>query len=765
MGADFLIFLWRRLRPVEGWLIWTLLVIAVLMLPWAVAAAGWLPGSGALFPISFVALLLGLRMGRGRWAGAWLAVAAIIGAIVIGLWLGGVFPSLGQTWTAARQTVAWFATNRAGEWPGLPVLRVSEAAAVGFAQRLAAWSGTLRGGPPTNDTLPVLWLAAAVTWWATLWAGFAMRRWRQVGWALLPVGALLANHVVFAPGVSAPLVLFLVATLALLAQGRLLALEERWEAERVDYSGEIRIDLTFATAAVVLLLPILAWAAPLPILYGPARAAWQAFEGPRQAAGEIAKRAMGPLQRPPTGGLFGRPADFSDLPYSRILSEPPNLRDQVVLRVQTNDPPPYGPNETYVQRYLRLETFDTYTGRGWENTALTERRVEAENTDAAYASLPGGTRLLQSYTLADGAPSVAANNPVAIDRPYTRLERGPAELVGLRIDARQYTVVSRLTTASVGQLRSAAPLGDDRFTALPPTVPARVRDLARSLTQDAPTDYDKADRLEKYVRSFPYNLDVPGPPPGREIADYFLFDLKQGYCDYMASTMVVLLRVVGIPARLATGYVTGSYDRDTNQWVVTGHEAHAWPEVYFSGIGWVEFEPTSGRADIERPPEDAPLPPVITSTPPEPERRWGWLLALPLAAALLGGVWLGVSVYRRRRFEALPPAQQVRELWTRLVGRAARFGHAPAPTQTPLEYARDLAGDLEQREVDLGPWEWRGREGRRPLDRLAEQYTSVTYSEREPAPGAAVDAQSAWERVKGLLWLLAWRSLPDNRQN
>jgi hypothetical protein len=89
--------------------------------------------------------------------------------------------------------------------------------------------------------------------------------------------------------------------------------------------------------------------------------------------------------------------------------------------------------------------------------------------------------------------------------------------------------------------------------------------------------------------------------PGQEPLDWFLFDLRVGFCNYYASSEVILLRSLGIPARLAVGFTEGDYQRGTNTTLVYERNAHAWPEVYFPGMGWVEFEPTVSEDPIPRP--------------------------------------------------------------------------------------------------------------------------------------------------------------------
>ncbi len=165
--------------------------------------------------------------------------------------------------------------------------------------------------------------------------------------------------------------------------------------------------------------------------------------------------------------------------------------------------------------------------------------------------------------------------------------------------AQKYTAESILPNVSEDDLR-AAPASSpawvsQRYLELPDTVPERVRALARDLTANAPTPFDQALAIETYLRKFPYTLEVPAPPINRDAADYFLFDLKKGYCDYYATAMTVLARAAGLPARLVIGYASGTYDPYTAQYVVRQADAHAWTEIYFAGIGWIQFEPTASQ--------------------------------------------------------------------------------------------------------------------------------------------------------------------------
>src|SRR5207302_948901 len=146
----------------------------------------------------------------------------------------------------------------------------------------------------------------------------------------------------------------------------------------------------------------------------------------------------------------------------------------------------------------------------------------------------------------------------------------------------------------------------DRYLSLPATVPQRVRDLARQVVQQASATnpYDQARAIESYLRTnFKYSTSIPLPPTGMDRIDWFLFQGKEGYCEYYAGAMVVMLRSLGIPARMAAGYAPGTYDAKTETYTVRESSAHTWPEVYFPGYGWIEFEPTPSQAVISYQPQ------------------------------------------------------------------------------------------------------------------------------------------------------------------
>lgn len=124
-------------------------------------------------------------------------------------------------------------------------------------------------------------------------------------------------------------------------------------------------------------------------------------------------------------------------------------------------------------------------------------------------------------------------------------------------------------------------------------IPARVAELAKKLTENLESPYEKAVALRDYLRNnFKYLLYAQKTPPGKESVDYFLFTLKAGHCEYFASALTVLARFAGLPARVATGFSPGNYNTLTKQFEVHEYHAHAWTQIYIDKIGWLTFDAT-----------------------------------------------------------------------------------------------------------------------------------------------------------------------------
>jgi transglutaminase-like putative cysteine protease len=259
----------------------------------------------------------------------------------------------------------------------------------------------------------------------------------------------------------------------------------------------------------------------------------------------------------------------------------------------------------------------------------------------------------------------------------------------------------------------------DRYLSLPETVTPRTVALAHQLTESSSTPLEKARIIESFVRTtIAYDEGVSAPPDDADMVDYALFERQRGYCEYYASAMAVMLRSVGVPARVAVGFYPGEYDPEQRGTVYRQKNAHAWVEVFFPDYGWVSFEPTASRplmdsgsaGSLEPTPPEAtpplqdvaselstptpslddaatPVPPPPVATPVDGGRGPGWAWPVAIAAAMFAGLaGIGWVLWMLPLHGAAPSSA----LFLRL-RRLGRFlGIPAAATETPREYARSF---------------------------------------------------------------------------
>jgi hypothetical protein len=237
-----------------------------------------------------------------------------------------------------------------------------------------------------------------------------------------------------------------------------------------------------------------------------------------------------------------------------------------------------------------------------------------------------------------------------------------------------------------------------------------------------------------------------------------LFDLQEGYCDYYASAMVVMARSVGIPARLASGYAEGTYDHNEERWVVTELEGHSWVEVYFDGIGWVEFEPTAGQPALVRTETEMAAPDI----PPLPPRMPGGI-QIPWGILILGGVLallaaIIIWIWWPRQGQPESAASLIRSRHKRLVQWGSRLDHPLRDGQTSSEYAQSLSEHLQHRG---GSSRWasvRNDSARVPdeVEQLTDAFVRTQYSPEPPSLGESWKIRDLWLQLRrrlGRLWL------------
>jgi hypothetical protein len=324
----------------------------------------------------------------------------------------------------------------------------------------------------------------------------------------------------------------------------------------------------------------------------------------------------------------------------------------------------------------------------------------------------------------------------------------------LQGDVSNYEVTSWAADFTVAQMRNA---GTDypaevttAYLQLPNALPQRVRELAKRIVGDAVTPYDMAGRIQDYLRiTYAYKLDVPPPPPGRDAVDYFLFEAPGGFCTYYASAMVVMLRADGVPARVATGFAMGEYDYTHNAYRVPLAASHAWVEVYFPHLGWVEFEPTASLSTFPRRDDSGTLVSTLVNPNGTDQSKGGIGAGITYLVLLigLGGLALFLMTQAARgRFAGGPSQASSRQstaLYRQMRLALALAGLRAPPSATPDEFLAACAAPLEKRAYL-----------RSALEQVTALYRQAAFSSRPPGPEAVNYAQRSWRQALPE-WVLA----------
>ncbi|MCB9100871.1 MAG: transglutaminase domain-containing protein [Anaerolineales bacterium] len=748
-----------------GWytcLTWLLLGAAQISLAYTLAAAIRELTVGLLLPAALIGLLAGWGLGAAKRVPAWLGLTILVilgvelALVQVGR-LGGSLLVVGQSSiTLTRQIwqqpltmpndLTSLSDSIKSLWQTVSVLGI----------RLWDWIAALASGDPVYDPVATALLWSFALWSVSVWAGWAVRRIERPLLAITPAGVFLAATLAYYPQDVSGLYVMLGAALLLVGLTRYWVRERSWQASGIDYFDEVRRE---STLAVVIMTAVLVTVASLT----PSLSIWQVarwFATSASLSRPLAE-SLGVRQavKPVSNALV--PFRSPGLPRGHLLGSGPELSDQVALIIQVEDPTA---GEVVPRYKWRSLTYDRYTGRGWR--AGTTQPFTYEAGQPTIDSIPPDRRRLQQTVQIirpQGGQVYMAGDLLTINQPYQVEWRGPGDIFGIITEADTYQVDSLVSTADETALRSAGTQYPDwieqRYISLPDQIPERVLTLARDLTVNARTPYDRAKTIEAYLRRFPYSLALPQPPLRRDIVDYFLFDLQQGYCDYYASAMVVLARGAGLPARLAVGYATGRYDPANNQYIVTEADAHSWPEIYFPNYGWIAFEPTAAQPTDDSPQvADVPAAPVGSQereadpfTASGGEYVWGSLLiggGLALIV-IIGLAWLAVDRWRLRQ---LPPASAISVLFNRLQSQSQGLAVVIQPGDTPFEFAAALAQKL----TGLAPstrWEPALINAVDEVEWLTQLYVRTIYSAHPPQRSDQTRAIEIWQRLHRRLWL------------
>lgn len=460
-----------------------------------------------------------------------------------------------------------------------------------------------------------------------------------------------------------------------------------------------------ATAAIFLVLPAPTVAARVSLL------AEAGIGGRVGVPGALAGDAGSPSQLARAGSPDGATRIGGYLGFANTLDTAlrGSLSHSLVMYVRTERP-----------SYWVGETFSTWNGESWSapGTSHELREQSPFVLPVPEGDVPVGQSDLQTFYLVGSTADLVFHAESASEVWFPKSELFVSDdgtvvsPIGLGSGA-IYSVNSVVSSPTPTQLRDASggPLapGVEKASLELPLPYARVHALAESITAGDTTNYDRVESLIAWIGAHTrYSTDIPPLRPGQDTVDQFLFGNRVGFCEQISTSLAVMLRSLGIPAREAVGYVPGSYNPVTDLYEVRADDAHAWVQVWFPGYGWQSFDPTAVVPLANPAPGAAALGDVGAALQRVP--------LLPTAAVVLVAA-LAAALVRWRRTRP--------RTWTERIARSAeragrRAGRPRQPSETLVHYA-DVLDALVGR-------------GSAPWGRLATSVEASAYGGHEPPP-------------------------------
>ena len=415
------------------------------------------------------------------------------------------------------------------------------------------------------------------------------------------------------------------------------------------------------------------------------------------------------------------------------------------------------------KRYWRIESKDTYTGKGWKDTLAGVTSITAPDT-IDFRTFKGQVKTDKQSAYLYFTKKADFKKLVY---PYgVNAVSGPKDNLQLRVHNNTGEMDTLLTGGRPGQLNSYqvnydAPSFEydllretstedpqdikERYLQLPRNLPDRVKNLAGQIVADEDNRYDKSKAVESYfsANGFEYSTkNVAVPKKNQDYVDQFLFETQLGYCDNFSTSMVVLLRSQGIPARWVKGF-TGGEQTDKSEEIkgqtyhefeVTSGNAHSWVEVYFPDAGWVPFEPTKGftnntdfysqidnAGDNETQPEqdnkqkpesnlgnpaqmEDPANSEGTTANAASDHNFTWIWVSLIAAAAIFTLlyftrYRWMSVYLIRKYRRNKDKETYEKAYQYLLKILAHKGYKRAPGQTLRDYAIQVDRHMQSDEM------------------------------------------------------------------
>ncbi len=549
--------------PEAGWLTVGLSVLVAAIVVWCVENAHWVP----VLPWLILVVSVGAASGL---------ISAQYGRNHVGKHSVALLIALGQGFVQTLTVVTSASI---------------EGSALGAIYRMTLWAQALLDGGASTDRLTFVFLLLVGAWVVTYLTVYLALTLRNV-WATLPAGFAIVTNLTYLPPSWLPwFMAFLLAAALLIVWLVYLERRRAWQETSAAQGSWLPVHMMHAGIWFALIAFLMVTFTPS-LGAGPQaiRALWTEMRSPVAEAEGMFTRIFASLPARRSMGLFGF---MDELPFRGNISLPTD----VLMHVESDE-----------RLYWRARTYDRYAGWGWSSSTLVvdDRRGLEDIAGGSYRDCAECVRNITFELKAPASTVFTAATPLRTTLPveaqFNNLDADEGhrlvklESTNVLQPNQRYTVQSYVPTVTVDELRVWDADYEDwvtqHYLQLPDALPLRIRLLAETLTLGAETPYEKAIAIREYLRTLDYSQDISAPPPGSDGLSHFLFGEQAGYSEYFGSAMTVMLRVAGVPSRLAVGYLPGEYDPEFGVYIVRESDLHAWPEAYFPGFGWIPFEPT-----------------------------------------------------------------------------------------------------------------------------------------------------------------------------
>ena len=575
--------------------------------------------------------------------------------------------------------------------------------------------------------------------------------------------------------------LFLVAA-ALLIIWTNITKQQYLSGQKTKHSGKNLLYLGISFFCIIVMMVSLAWVVPQPRM----PELQNAVAADIQLKGSVLDSVFNVFNAVPSKKLVSTASQLQGLNFGTSWNAGDDIRYVVI------SPQP---------AYWQVNVYDTYISQSWMSISSDEK-LQKKKTNWDDNQVISGRAQVEYEVIPyiDTDVVLITGSFVSADMPVMVRKDAEGDITGARSPrvlspGEKYTVRTYVADDSAPALSAAGDNYPDAIKAtdlqLPEALPEKIKELSENLTQNAATPYAKVMAVDAYLAGIPYSQDVKALPDGVDAVSDFLFTQKKGFCLHFASAMTVMLRSVGVPARLVVGYLPGDPGPQNGTYILRDRLYHAWTQVYFPGYGWIDFEATpSGNpasyvqletplvspSDLRQLPEweywnlisgtflnnpgNIPAPPQIQRTPNSKAPyadALGLALIILLSALVAFGLFYGILMVIRpfylRKIWNVDRERPASSVYANLYRLAAMNGIVPTSRQTPLEVSSKIAEIIPEQSENL--------------EFLVQAYLDKRFGPDKGKPGLYEEAEILKARIlvynailekKGRIQRFFWKS-------